>query len=118
MNNANECAREVTWGDQTHPLNLNHPWVRNVINYRGLPGPNGNTPAACLARFETGSYSIDDVERVLELGLIGAGMDERNAEKLLDAHVRGKPISGNAGVAAGLLVALFLGKPASADASA
>jgi hypothetical protein len=114
----NECAREVIWGNQTYSLNLNHPWVRNVLNYRGLPGPNGNTPAACLARFEAGTYLLDDVERVLELGLIGAGMDDRDADKLLDAHVRGKPISNNAGVAAGLLVALFLGKPASDDARA
>jgi hypothetical protein len=113
MIEANECAREVTWGDQTYSLNLNHPWVRNVLTYRGLPGPNGSTPAACLARFEAGNYSIDDVERVLELGLIGAGMAERDADKLLDAHVRGKPIGPNAGIAAGLLVALFIGKPQS-----
>lgn len=109
MSDPNECAREVTWGDQAYPLNLSHPWVRNVLNYRGLPGPNGATPAACLARFEAGNYSADDVERVLELGLIGAGMAERDADKLLDTHVRGKPIATNAGSAAALLVALFLG---------
>lgn len=105
------CARSVTWGDETYSLNLNHPWVRNVLNYRGLPGPNGNTPAACLARFEAGNFSTDDVERVLELSLVGAGMAEHEAEKLLDAHVRGKPIAINAGTAAAVLVGLFVGTP-------
>jgi hypothetical protein len=105
VSDANECAREVTWGDQTYTLNLNHPWVRNCLNYRGP------SPAACLARFESGNYVTDEVERILELGLIGGGTAERDANMLLDAHVRGKPISNNAGVAAGLLVALFLGTP-------
>ena len=112
MSDANESAREVTWGETTYPMNLNHPWVRNVLTYCGLPGPNGNTPAACLSRFEAGNYSIDDVERILELGLVGAGMAERDADQLLQAHVRNQPIATNAGIAAGLLVALFLGKVA------
>jgi hypothetical protein len=105
------CERSVQWGDQTYKLNLNHPWVNRVLSYRGLPGANGNTSAACLARFDGGTYSADDVERVLELGLIGAGMPEREAEALLDAHVRGKPLAINAGFAAGALVALFVGTP-------
>jgi hypothetical protein len=50
------------------------------------------------------------VERVLELGLIGAGMSERDADALLNQHVRRQPIADNAGVAAGLLVALFMGQ--------
>src|SRR5690242_5919745 len=107
----NECAREVTWGDLTYSLNLNHPWVRNVLSYRGIPGPNGNTPAACLARFEAGNYSIDDVERVLELGLSGGGLNEQEADELIEKHVRGNPIAINAGIAAGILVSLFVGKP-------
>jgi hypothetical protein len=103
------CARTITWGNEAYTLNLNHRWVRNVLNFRGLPGVNGNSPAAALARFEAGIYSIEDVERVLELGLIGAGMSERDADNLLDQHVRGKPIGENAGSAAALLVALYIG---------
>lgn len=100
------CARTIEWDGQTYNLNLNHPWVRRVLSYRGI---NGKPPAALLLGFESGSYTVDDVERVLELGLIGAGMDEREAEKLIAAHVRGKPIATNAGVAAGVLVGLFMG---------
>lgn len=112
MTEVDPCARAITWGEQTYDLNLNHPWVRRVLSYRGIPGPNGNSPAACLARFEAGNYSTDDIERVLELGLIGAGMPEVHADKLLDQHVRGKPIASNAGAAAALLIGFYVGKPA------
>ena len=108
------CARTVTWGDQPYSLNLNHPWVRKVLSFQGI---NGKQPAACLAGFEIGAYSIDDVERILELGLIGAGTSEREADKLLDQHVRSKPIGENAGAAAAVLAALYLGNP-NDDASA
>jgi hypothetical protein len=106
-----DCARTLKWGETEYSLTLNHPWVRNVLSHRGIPGDNGASLAAVMSRFETGSYSLDDVERVLELGLIGAGMSERDADALLNQHVRTKPIADNAGVAAGLLVALFMGAP-------
>ncbi|ABE63268.1 conserved hypothetical protein [Nitrobacter hamburgensis X14] len=104
-----ECARTVTWDETTHNLSLNRPWVRNVLSYRGIPGENGSSLTSVMNRFETGTYSIEDVERVLELGLIGAGMPERDADALLNQYVRTKPLADNAGIAAGLVVALFLG---------
>ncbi len=102
------CARTTEWDGQTFDLNLNHPWVRRVLSYRGI---GGRPPAAVLLGFETGAYTLDDVERILELGLIGAGMVEREADQVLAAHVRTKPIGGNAGTAAALLAALYIGKP-------
>jgi hypothetical protein len=104
-----ECARTITWGGTAYTLTLNNLWVSRFLSYRGIPGENGPSLAAVMNRFETGSYSIEDVERVLELGLIGGGMSEGEADALLNQHVRGKPIGGNAGFAAGLLVALFIG---------
>lgn len=104
-----ECARTVKWGETEYNLTLNHPWVRNVLNYRGIPGENGSSLASVTNRFETGTYSIEDVERILELGLIGGGMSERDADALLSQHVRGQPLVENAGIAAGLVVALFMG---------
>jgi hypothetical protein len=101
------CARTVTWGEQTYTLNLNHPWVHRVLSYRGI---NGRSAPAVLLGFEAGAYSIDDVERILELGLIGAGLDEGEADKLLAAHVRGKPVAANAGIAAAALVGLLMGE--------
>ena len=109
MTTTDECGREFTWAGGTTTFNLNHPWVRNVISIRGIPGANGNTPAACLARFDAGNYSTEDVERVLELGLIGGGLTRPEADAVLDAHVRGKPIAPNAMIAIEVLAALFVG---------
>ena len=100
------CARTVQWGEATYPLNLSHPWVRRVLDYRGV---NGKPTPAVLLGFGSGAYSIEDVERVLELGLIGGGMAEPEAGALLDAYVRGKPIAANAGIAADLLGGLYMG---------
>lgn len=102
------CARSITWGDQTYPVTLNNKWVRDVLSFRGI---NGKQPTACLAGFEIGAYSIDDVDRILELGLIGAGMAERDVDRLLEANVRSKPVGDNARAAADVLAALFVGKP-------
>jgi hypothetical protein len=102
------CARSVTWGADTYPLTLNNPWVRNVLSFCGI---NGKQPATCLAGFEIGAYSIDDVERILELGLIGAGVADQDRDKLLDQHVRTKPIGENARAAADALAALYVGAP-------
>jgi hypothetical protein len=104
-----KCAREITWAGGSHTFNLNHPWVRNVLSFRGIPGPNGDTPAACLARFDAANYSIADVERIIELGLIGGGMPERDVDALLNQHVRGKPLGPNAMIAMEVLAALFVG---------
>jgi hypothetical protein len=104
-----KCARVITWAGGTHAFNLNHPWVRNVISFRGIPGPNGDTPAACLSRFDAGNYTIDDIERVIELGLIGGGMPERDVDALLDAHVRSKQLAPNVLIATEVLAALFVG---------
>jgi hypothetical protein len=98
-----ETSREITWAGGTHTFDLGHPWVRRVMSYRGL------TPAAALARFEGGNYTPEDVERLIELGLIGGGMSDRDAEALLDAHVRGKPLGHCTAVASMALVALFVG---------
>ena len=115
MNEPDPCALTITWADRTIPATLNHPWVRNVLSIRGI---SGKQPDLLMLAFGAGAYTIDDVERVLELGLIGAGMPEREVEQLLDAHVRRRPIGENARSAADLLAALYFGKPVNVDASA
>jgi hypothetical protein len=106
VSEADPCARTVEWGGQTYNLNLNHRWVKRVMDYRGI---NGKAAAALLFGFEIGNYTADDCERILELGLVGGGMDERDAEKLIDAHVRGKPLGTSAAAAADVLGGLFMG---------
>ncbi|MFK4523690.1 hypothetical protein ABIF90_001671 [Bradyrhizobium japonicum] len=98
-----ETSREITWAGGTHTFDLGHPWVRRVMSYRGP------APAAALARFEGGNYTPEDVERLIELGLIGSGLPERDVEALLDAHVRGKPLAPNVIIASTILAAFFVG---------
>lgn len=112
-----DCGQVLTWGGGTHRFDLNHPWVRNVLNVRGLPGDNGTSPAACLRRFEEGLYSENDVTRVLELGLIGGGLSRAEAENLVKDHVRNKPIMPAAVVAFAVLQSLFLGKVPADDST-
>jgi len=107
-----EFARQVVWAGETFNLTLDQPWVRDVLAYRGLPGQFGDTPAACLMRFANTLYSSDDVERVLELGLVGGGKTIDEAEKLIEQHVRRAPIGPNAQIAFNLINALFVGKGA------
>lgn len=102
-----KCARVITWAGGTHTFTLADRWVQRVISWRGI---NGFAPSASLARFETGSYSADDVERVIELGLIGGGTAEPDVEALLDTHVRGKPLGPNVILANEVLSALFVGE--------
>jgi hypothetical protein len=106
---SDQCARRIAWSGGTHTFDLNHQWVRSVLEFRGIAAP-GDSPAACLARFNADSYSIGDVERVLELGLIGGGMPENEVDELLNQHVRGKPVAPLAMIAFKVLAALFVGK--------
>ncbi|WP_439374947.1 gene transfer agent family protein [Bradyrhizobium sp. DASA03120] len=101
-----KCAREINWAGGTHTLTLADRWVQRVVSWRGI---NGYSPSAALARFETGSYTADDVERVIELGLLGGQTPEREVEALLDTHVRGKPLAPNVLIAHQVLAALFVG---------
>jgi hypothetical protein len=109
MTETSKCARTVTWAGGTDIFDLSHPWAWNVLSIRGLPGPNGSTPAACFARFENGTYSLDDCERIFELGLIGGGKTRIEATQLVSDHVRGQPIAPIAVIACNILGALFVG---------
>lgn len=104
-----KCARSISWAGGTHTFNLNHAWVRRVLSWRGIPGPGGSSISAIWGRFESNNYSAGDVERVMEFALLGGGTPEREVERLLDAHVRGKPLAPNVLIACEVLAACFIG---------
>lgn len=112
-----DSARTITWAGGTHIFDLNHKDALLRMQVIGLPGQYGNTPAACFRRFEEGVYSISDVERVIEWGLIGGGTASCVATKIVHDHVRGKPLGSSALLAMNVLTALFFGAD-HADANA
>lgn len=104
-----ECAREITWAAGTHTFDLNDKRVLLMMQVLGF------SPAASFRRFQDEVYSPEDVERIIEFGLIGGGMSRGEARAIIEAHVNGKPLMANALLAANVLAALFVG---AADASA
>jgi hypothetical protein len=69
----------------------------------------GFSPAASFRRFQEEVYSPQDVERIIEFGLIGGGISRGEARGIIEAHVSGKPLMANALLAANVLAALFVG---------
>jgi hypothetical protein len=123
---ANPCARQIQFAGEVRTFNLNDPKVlamisggmelkkvarmvtiaRLGIGRAPLAGQYGDTPAACLKRFREQVYSVEDVENVIALGLIGGGMPEDEAFALVDEHVVGKPLADNALIASETIAAL------------
>lgn len=101
-------ARDITWSGGTHRFDLNSTRVQWMVRNEPFPGQFGGTAAACLKRFEDGVYSIADIERVMEIGLIGGGKSPDEAERIVGDGVRGKPQAPFALVAHHVLIALFV----------
>ena len=136
MKSGSTCARRFKWAGGESDFDLGHERVLKVLGgdlcllpfeflARGYPidgsvlkGQFGNTPAACLKRFDQAVYSIKDVERVIELGLWGGGMRAADVINLSDRFVRGKPLVPSASLAFEILAALFVEVAENANASA
>ena len=73
-------------------------------------------PAELLARFESGTWRIDDVRAVILHGLIGGGMAANQARQLVNTYVEQTPLQENLPVAqAALMAALYGAPPADGD---
>lgn len=128
-----ECGRELTWAGGTHRFDLGAepvlkmlgagpaPMPFDLVQFCGpgaiLRGQFGDTPAACFRRFEENVYSLEDVERIVALGLYGGGMPAAKAVALVKEHVVGKPLGKNAVLAYEILAALFVGAASPADSA-
>jgi Phage tail tube protein, GTA-gp10 len=123
-----ECARRLTWAGGTHVFNLADDFVLKVMAGALCPMPTalllrgdymnkgcfagqfGDTPSAAMKRFNEGVYSLQDVEHIIELGLIGGGdVTVAEAVDLVDEHVRGRAIGPSAQLAFEIIAALFVG---------
>lgn len=135
MTTPSPCARTLRWAGGEHRFDLSQRRVIKILagelvamprrlvariftHKLPLAGQYGGTPAACLKRFEDGVYSVEDVETVILLGLIGGGMADDQAETIISAHVDGQPLAANAMLAFDVIAALFLGSKTDAGAAA
>lgn len=126
MTNLTACGRRLKWADGEYDFDLGSDralkllagdpgampaafLARGYFGHAPLQGQFGDTPAACLKRFEQAVYSVSDVERILEISLYGGGMASSDAAALVDKHVRGKPLAPNAVIALEVLSLLFVG---------
>jgi Phage tail tube protein, GTA-gp10 len=106
-----KCAKTINWNGGTHVFDLNAPRAAWMLQLRQSPFPGqfGDTPAACLRRFEEGVYSPTDIEQIFRIGLIGGGLTADEADSLVGQHVRGQPIMQSAVIALNVLSNLFTG---------
>jgi hypothetical protein len=125
MTNLTSCGRSERFAGQERDFDLGQRYVLCVLSgdpgsaqtewmmrygmEAPLTGQYGDTPAACLKRFENGVYSIRDVEILLSLGLWGGGMPLSDAIRLSNENVRGKPLGDHAALAFRVLGSLFVG---------
>lgn len=83
MSRHGDC--EAFLGDQMRAFRLGFGEVRQ------LQEKCDAGPQAILTRLFDGSWRIDEYAETIRLGLIGAGMDTRSAEKLIETWVRNRP---------------------------
>lgn len=81
-----------------------------------LETKTGHGIGALFRRFQQSDYSFDDVTEIIRLGLIGGGMDPKDADRLVSTYAIGRPISELFKVADGVITALFFGSEAINDA--
>ncbi|WP_211912609.1 GTA-gp10 family protein [Tardiphaga alba] len=90
-------------------FDLASPRVRWMLRQQPFPGQYGDTPTACLRRFDERVYSPNDVEQIIRIGLIGGGESPESADAIIATHITGQPMATNAMLANAVLVRLFVG---------
>lgn len=73
-------------GDDVYPLCL------RIKELRVLQTVLSSGPPAILTRLQSGDWMVDDILETIRLGLIGGGMDHRQAAKLIDEYVGNYPL--------------------------
>lgn len=68
-------------GDAFYPLCL------RIKELRVLQTALNAGPSAILTRLQSGEWLVDDIIQTIRLGLIGGGMDHRQADKLVEDYV-------------------------------
>lgn len=100
-------SAEITldWADGTYPFALK--WGQLIE----LQEKCDAGPAFILSQLMDGTWRVEQINSILRLGLIGAGMEPIPALKLVRTYVEGRPPLENLGHAQAVLAAAVMGAP-------
>ena len=68
-------------GNDDYPLQL------KIAQLRILQSETGEGPSKILTRLQSGEWFVDDIIIPIRLGLIGGGMTDRDAKKLVENYI-------------------------------
>lgn len=95
----------ITWGDDEHIFRL------PLKQLRELQDKTDVGPEALYRRVSSGDWKVQDLRETIRLGLIGGGMDEVKAAKLVHQYFDDSPILKHKPTALAILLAALLGPP-------
>ncbi len=96
---------ELTWGDGDHIFRLAQKQLRE------LQDKTEYGPEALYGRIVNGQWHVQDLRETIRLGLIGGGMDEVKAAKLVKQYFDDGPLLKHKPTAMAILLASLLGPP-------
>jgi len=90
-------------GDNDYPLEL------RIGELRALQAATNSGPAVIVNRLQDGSWFVDDIIEPIRLGLIGAGMEHRQAKRLVETYVVGGALLQYLPTALNVMLAALIG---------
>lgn len=88
-----------------------HEFALDIGGLRALQGHCDAGPQQILNRLTTGHWRVDDVFQTIRLGLIGGGMAQADANRLVDATFKSHKLMQFRPTAQAILVAALIGDP-------
>lgn len=95
----------LVWGGDKRRFRL------AIENLLALQEKRNSGPLEIATRLRLGSWKLEDITDTIRIGLIGAGVDWKTAEKLVADHIKPGQISYHAMTAFAILMAALQGAP-------
>lgn len=100
---------EIVWAGDRRTFRLA---IENLIALQNkliMYEPKG--PMGILLRLQSGGWLIEDLQETIRIGLIGAGVESKAAQALVDANVREGRLTANVLIAQAILMNALAGDP-------
>jgi hypothetical protein len=88
-----------------------HPFALDIGALRALQDHCDAGPQQILTRITTGAWRVDDLMQTIRLGLIGGGMAQTEASRIVDTTFKSHPLLVFRPTAQAILVAALVGDP-------